>query len=288
MTISGFGADELVVRFGSVTALDHVSLDTPEGQVTCVIGGDGAGKSTLLRALAGAVQPERGRIRGPGQAGIGFLPAGSGLYPDLSVEENLEFSARAYGLARGSYQERQADLLARTGLAPFAGRLAGALSGGMRQKLGVVHAMLHQPRLLVLDEPTTGVDPVSRADVWWLVTRAAAEGAAVVVSTTYVEEAQRASRILLLGSGRTLAAGTTEDILASVPGRVRLADTRPEGPDRHRSWRRGTRWRVWEPDTTGHGPEPGSYRPDLRDAVTVAELRAELAAALGAEQGGSG
>ncbi|HET6966312.1 MAG TPA: ABC transporter ATP-binding protein [Acidimicrobiales bacterium] len=279
MSASGFGVDGLVVRFGPVsapvTALEGVSLDAPEGQVTCVIGGDGAGKSTLLRVLAGAIPAERGRIRSPGPAGIGFLPAGSGVYLDLSVEENLEFSARAYGLDRGSHQDRQADLLARTGLTPFAGRPAGVLSGGMRQKLGVVRAMLHRPRLLILDEPTTGVDPVSRADVWWLVTRAAAEGAAVVVSTTYVEEAQRASQILLLGSGRPLAAGTTEDILASIPGRVRQAECRPDGPAGLRSWRRGSRWRVWEPDGTDAPDEPGAYRPDLRDAVTVAELRAE-------------
>ena len=148
----------------------------------------------------------------------------------------------------------------------------------MRRKLGVIAAMLPEPDLLVLDEPTTGVDPVSRADLWWLIARAAAGGAAVLMSTTYLDEAARAAHVLVLDAGRTLAAGTPAEIVASVPGTITVVSGPPADADeRRRAWRRAGTWRVWQP---AGGPASGLVTPDLQDAVCVAALRAELRAEL--------
>jgi ABC-2 type transport system ATP-binding protein len=273
-----WGARDLVVRFGEHVALDGVSLDVPRGRVTVVVGGDGAGKTTLLRCLVGLLGPDAGEVRRPDRARIGFLSSSSGTYPDLSVEENLAFSASAYGVPSAEARARVAEHLERTGLAAARDRLAGNLSGGMRQKLGVIRAMVHGPELLVLDEPTTGVDPVSRADLWWLIARAAADGAAVVLATAYLDEAERASFVLALDAGRALAEGTPDRIAGAVPGTIRTATGRPIGDAARRAWRRGAVWRVWTPD--GAPDEPGGERvhPDLNDAITVAALARELAA----------
>jgi ABC-2 type transport system ATP-binding protein len=148
----------------------------------------------------------------------------------------------------------------------------------MRQKLGVIAAMLTSPALLVLDEPTTGVDPVSRADLWSLIARAAADGAAVVVATSYLDEAERAAHVLVLDAGSQLAVGTPDQIVAAMPGQLRISDTPPPDADRPRAWRRAGRWRVWDPPGSADG-QP--IQPDLQDAVTVAILRRELAAGAG-------
>jgi ABC-2 type transport system ATP-binding protein len=279
-----YGVDELTVRFGGHVALDGVSLEVPAGQVTCVVGGDGAGKTTLLRVLAGAHAASAGTVRRPDARKIGYLASSSGTYPDLTVEENLSFTATGYGMPAREARERAEEYLVRTGLATARDRLAGDLSGGMRHKLGMIQAMLHRPELLVLDEPTTGLDPVSRADLWWLIARAAAETAAVVLSTTYLDEAERAVRVLVLDAGRVLAIGTPEEITAAVPGTIRAVAERPSGTDADRAWRRGAAWLVWDPDRTGSrtgDAEPGKHvvRPDLQDAVTVAAVARELAAA---------
>ena len=254
-------------------ALDKVSLALPPGEVRAVVGGDGAGKTTLLRVLAGALAPHSGEVDRPDATRIGYLPASSGTYPDLSVTENLDFAATAYRVPAAVARERTRRYLERTGLASASDRLAGNLSGGMRQKLGVIQAMVHRPDLLVLDEPTTGVDPVSRADLWWLIARAAAEGAAVVLSTTYLDEAERASRVLLLDHGRPLVEGTPEEIVAAVPGSLYRLDARPEGGRARLAWRRGTSWRVWDPEGGGSGER---IVPDMQDAVTVAALAEEV------------
>lgn len=273
-----WGVRELTVRFGGVIALDAVSLEAPLGRVTGVVGGDGAGKTTLLRCLAGAHAPDAGEVRRPDAARIGYLASTSGTYPDLSVEENLSFAARAYGVPASQVRSRAAEYLERTGLVQVRDRLAGDLSGGMRQKLGVIRAMLHRPDLLVLDEPTTGVDPVSRADLWWLIARAAAQGAAVVLSTAYLDEAERASWLLALDGGRVLAEGTPDDIAAAVPGSIGTTVERPSGDAARRSWRRGRTWRVWTPPGS-EDPRRPMVRPDLHDAVIVAALARELASA---------
>ena len=225
----GWGVRDLTVRYGTHTALDRVTLDVPAGAVTAVIGGDGAGKTTLLRALAGVVPASSGSVCGPDRRQIGYVAGAAGVYGDLSVDENIEFVAGAYGLTTREREERSAELLARTGLTGTGTRLAGRLSGGMRQKLAFALAMLHDPELLVLDEPTTGVDPVSRADLWRLIAGAAAAGAAVVVTTTYLDEALRAASVLLLEDGRATALGDAAGSTAAG-GAGTHAQRRPARP----------------------------------------------------------
>lgn len=253
-------------------ALDGVTVPAEPRKVTVVVGGDGAGKSTCLRVLAGLLAPDSGTARRPAKERIGYVPATAGLYADLTVQENLDFTARAYRLSAAGRDREAGRILDRTGLAGARTRLGGRLSGGMQRKLAVGMALLHAPELLIIDEPTTGVDPVSRAELWRLIGGAAADGAAVVVSTTYVNEAARAARVVLLEAGNMLASGTPDAILRNVPGAVGATPgpERPAGP----SWRRGVNWRVWAPD--GRLPD-GTTRvePDFEDAVVVASLAAE-------------
>lgn len=152
----------------------------------------------------------------------------------------------------------------------------------MRQKLAVIAAMLHHPDLIVLDEPTTGVDPVSRSGLWWLIARAAAEGCAIVLATTYLDEAERCATVLVLDSGTVLASGTADKIVAAMPGSLRAVPAKPEGDAAARSWRRAGTWRVWDPDPGGlaGGPADGDgIAPDLQDAVIVAALASTLGGA---------
>jgi len=272
---TAWGATDLTVRYGKTTAVSGVTLQAPAGQVTAVVGGDGAGKTTLLRCLAGSLAPTAGTVRKPAKQRIGYLPASSGVYPDLTVTENLDFRATGYKMSRQAWRERAAEYLDRAGLADATNRLAGQLSGGMRQKLAVIAAMLHQPELLVLDEPTTGVDPVSRSGLWWLIARAAAEGCAVVLATSYLDEAERCACVLVLDEGTALAAGTSQEIVAAMPGVLCGVAAKPDGDAARRAWRRGGRWRVWEerpPDTPG----TDLITPDLQDAVTVAAIAREI------------
>jgi ABC-2 type transport system ATP-binding protein len=270
----GWGAHRVSVRFGTRQALDGVSLNALPGRVTVVVGADGAGKTTLLRCIAGALAPGQGTVRRPDARRIGYLPPGTGMYEDLSVAENLRFRSVSYGIPAPAAQRHVSEYLERTGLAAARDRLAGQLSGGMLRKLGVIAALLPEPELLVLDEPTTGVDPVSRADLWWLIASAAAGGAAVLMSTSYLDEAARAARVLVLDSGRTLAEGTPAEIVAAIPGTITVAAERPAAADeRRRAWRRAGAWRVWQPAAV---PGAKTVTPDLQDAVCVAALRREL------------
>jgi ABC-2 type transport system ATP-binding protein len=273
----GWGSRGLSVRFGTRQALDRVGISVRPGQVTAVVGADGAGKTTLLRCIAGALAPAAGTVRRPDARHIGYLPSGTGVYVDLSVAENLRFRSAAYEIPAPAARRHIGEYLERTGLTAAQDRLAGQLSGGMLRKLGVVAALLPQPDLLVLDEPTTGVDPVSRADLWWLIASAAAAGAAVLMSTTYTDEAARAARALVLDEGRPLAEGTPAEIVAAIPGTIAVLAERPAAEDeRRRSWRRAGAWRVWQPPGVP-GPEPvQQVTPDLQDAVCVAALRREL------------
>src|SRR5215831_15182868 len=279
--LAWWGTEEACVRYGDKLALDHVTFRALPGQVSAVVGGDGAGRTTLLRCLAGAHAVSSGQVRLPAPLRIGYLSAGSGIYPDLTVDENLAFRASAYQMPAATARERSSEFIERAGLASARARLAGQLSGGMRQKLGVIAAMLHRPDLLVLDEPTTGVDPVSRADLWWLIARAAADGAAVVLATSYLDEAERAYDVLVLDAGAELASGTPEQIVAAMPGTLQVCDQQPEGDAARRAWRREGHWRVWDPYGTVAG-----VQPDLQDAVTVAILAREAAhAPAGGERG---
>ena len=266
---TSWGCRRLAVRYGATVALEEVSFEVAAGTVAAVVGGDGAGKTSLLRALAGTVRPAAGTVRRPPERRLGYVSAGPGVWADLTVDENLSFSGRAYGLSAGELDRRVGGLLERTGLAEARDRLAGRLSGGMRQKLALAMAVAHEPDLLILDEPTTGVDPVSRAELWRLLAASAAGGAAVVVATTYLDEAERAATVLVLDRGRSLLAGTPDEVVAATPGLVVDAAARPDGIP---SWRRGSRWRAWSPDgSTPPGTGPATL--DLEDAVIVAQLR---------------
>ena len=277
MNSEGWGASGVSVRFGARQALDRVSVSALPGRVTAVVGADGAGKTTLLRCIAGGLAPGEGSVRRPDARRTGYLPPGAGVYEDLSVAENLRFRSASYGIPAPEAERHVSEYLEQTGLAAARDRLAGQLSGGMLRKLGVIAALLPEPDLLVLDEPTTGVDPVSRADLWWLIASAAAGGAAVLMSTTYTDEAARAARALVLDSGRTLAEGTPAEIVAAIPGTITVAAERPAAEDeRRRSWRRAGAWRVWQP--AGGPGYRDTVTPDLQDAVCVAALRRELGA----------
>lgn len=267
-----WGLDEATVRFGAVAALESVTLSAQPSTLSVVVGGDGAGKSTALAALVGLVPLEGGSVRRPTKRHIGYVPATAGLYVDLTVEQNLEFVGRAYGLERSDLAARSSALLERTGLGDARRRLGAQLSGGMQRKLAVAMALLHEPGLLVLDEPTTGVDPVSRAELWRLITGAVAGGAAVVVATAYVNEALRAPTVVLLEQGRVIASGSPDEIIASVPGVIgrSLTSKKPAGE----AWRWGSTWRVWS--TTGNLDDQVVAEPTtFEDAVIVASLRDE-------------
>ena len=261
-----WGTAGVVVRFGSTRALDGVDFTVEAGRVHAVIGGDGSGKSTLLRVLAGVRAADEGAVRRPPVGQIAFVSAGGGVFPDLTVIENVEFAAQAYGLS--DWRERADHLLRRAGLAAFPNRLAGRLSGGQHRKLAGTMALLPTPELLILDEVTTGLDPFSRMEIWRLVADAAAAGSAVVAATAYLDEAERAEHVLLLHEGRVLAAGSPSAIIDAIPGNVE--DT-AEPDDPARAWRRGRHWRQWRPDAA----RPAETRLRLEDAAIIGELSAE-------------
>jgi len=258
-----WGVGDLTVRFGKVEALRRVSLEVKPGAVHAVVGGDGAGKTTLLRVLAGLGLDTDGIIRIPPPGRIGYVPPDGGVFGDLTVTENMEFVADGYGLT--GWQKRSSALLGRAGIAGFGDRLAGKLSGGQRRKLAGSMALLPEPDLLVLDEVTTGVDPVSRMDLWRLIAGAAADGAGVVIATSYLDEAERAGQVLLLHDGVQLAAGSPRSVIDGMQGNV----SNVSSPDGHRAWRRGRRWRQWDPN----GERGGEVT--LEDVAIVAELNAE-------------
>lgn len=269
-----WGLRDVHLTRGRHIALAGVTVPVEPARVTVVVGGDGAGKTSCLEVLAGLAEPGSGAACRPARERIGYVPATAGLYADLTVAENLDFSARAYRLPAAARAEKAADLLRLTGLSGARHRLGGQLSGGMQRKLAVAMALLHAPELLILDEPTTGVDPVSRAELWRLISRAAAEGTAVAVATTYVNEAARAARVVLLEAGAVVASGSPEEILRGVPGVV--GSTRSAARPTPLSWRRGASWRVWAP--AGRLPDGvRQVQPDFQDAVVAATLASEQA-----------
>lgn len=231
MTASGpvARAEGLSLRYGKVRALDGVSIDLPAGCIVGLIGPDGVGKSSLLALIAGARKLQAGRLevldgdmRRAGHRAricprIAYMPQGLGrnLYPTLSVRENVDFFGRLFGEGRGERDRRIADLLEATDLAPFADRPAAKLSGGMKQKLGLCCALIHDPDLLILDEPTTGVDPLSRREFWALIARirAARAGMSLIVASAYMEEAAGFDHLVAMDDGRVLATGTPAEIL---------------------------------------------------------------------------
>jgi ABC-2 type transport system ATP-binding protein len=222
----------LVKRFDESLALDGVSARILGGRLTGVVGPDGAGKTTLMRCLAALMLPSEGAITVCGhdvvtQAGAiheitGYMPQRFGLYEDLSVMENMKLYADLRGLDAGPGGELFARLLGFTGLAPFSKRMAGALSGGMKQKLGLACALMARPQVLLLDEPSVGVDPVSRQDLWRMVQELVAEGMAVVWSTAYLDEAESCEEVLLLNHGKIVYAGSPRELTSRLQGRSYL------------------------------------------------------------------
>ena len=220
----------LVKTFGAVKALAGISAELPPGRILGLVGPDGAGKTTLIRLLAGLMEPTAGTVEvlgrtpraegGATQAQTGYMPQRFGLYEDLSVLDNLNLYANLRALDAATRQQRFAELLRFTDLGSFTGRLAGKLSGGMKQKLGLACALLGRPRLLLLDEPGVGVDPLSRRELWRMVNELVAGGVTVLWSTAYLEEAERCAHIWLLDRGRLLYDGAPAQLSERVRGRV--------------------------------------------------------------------
>lgn len=223
-------AEGLTKRFGPMLAVDDLSLEVAQGEAFALVGPDGAGKTTTIRLLCGIMDPDGGRAEVLGfdtvreseriKESIGFMPQRFGLYDDLTVAENISFYADVYRVPRAERQRRMPELLEFSDLSQFQSRLAAKLSGGMRQKLGLVCALIHTPRLLFLDEPTFGVDPVSRREFWQILYQLLETGITIFVSTAYLDEAERAHRVGLIHRGSLLIAGTPRAIKGGFQGEL--------------------------------------------------------------------
>jgi ABC-2 type transport system ATP-binding protein len=223
-------------RFGQNEAVRDLSFSVSRGEMFGLIGPDGAGKTTTIRLLCGLLRPDSGSVRVLGLdpvrehrtvvGSVGYLSQRFSLYGDLSVEENIDFFAELHGLRQ--HQARRERLLEMTRLGSFRDRPAEHLSGGMKQKLALACTLVHQPQLIVLDEPTTGVDPVSRREFWKLLSEFLAEGITIVMSTPYLDEAERCSRVALLGGGSLMALDDPNRLRASLPGQVYEMSAAPQ------------------------------------------------------------
>ncbi len=222
--------ESLTKSFGGLTAVDGVTLTVEEGEIFGLVGPDGAGKTTTMRLLSAIMDPTSGDAWVAGHHtvreaeavsnDIGYMSQRFGLYPDLTVAENIDFYADIYGVPRRKRQEKIEQLLAFSNLTTFKKRLAGNLSGGMKQKLGLACALIHTPRVLFLDEPTNGVDPSSRRDFWRILYQLLHEHVTIFASTTYLDEAERANRIALMHHGKLIAVGTPGEVKKMMRGGI--------------------------------------------------------------------
>ena len=222
--------NQLTKRFGALAAVDELTLTVAEGEIFGLVGPDGAGKTTTMRLLTAIMDPSSGDAWVAGhhivreaeriKERIGYMSQRFGLYPDLTVMENIDFYADIYSEPRRGRREKIDRLLAFSNLTPFRRRLAGNLSGGMKQKLGLACALIHTPKVLFLDEPTNGVDPVSRRDFWRILYQLLREKVTIFVSTAYLDEAERCNRVGLIHRGRLLACGTPDEVKKLMRGTI--------------------------------------------------------------------
>jgi ABC-2 type transport system ATP-binding protein len=229
---------DLTRRFGALTAVDRLNLEVAPGEIFGLVGPDGAGKTTTLRLMCGLMDPDQGQVLIDGHDAaretdvvrdhIGYMAQRFGLYPDLTVDENMYFYADLFGITKRDREELLPGLLQMTRMAPFRKRQAGRLSGGMKQKLALMCTLLHKPRVLFLDEPTNGVDPVSRRDFWEILYQLVRDGLTVFVTTAYLDEAERCDRVGLLHNGRLIRC----DAPASFKSGTEEACYRVDCPDR--------------------------------------------------------
>ncbi len=220
----------LTKRFGDLVAVDNLNLHIHAGESFALLGPDGAGKTTIIRLLCGALTPTAGDIQigdfslakqtDRARALIGYMPQRFSLYENLSVLQNIVFFSSLYGVDKSTREQRIGELLEFSRLTPFVDRLAGQLSGGMKQKLALICTVIHQPPILLLDEPTTGVDPVSRRDFWKILHRLLAEGVTLLISTPYMDEAERCNRIGLIYAGALLLVNTPAELKREMVGEV--------------------------------------------------------------------
>jgi ABC-2 type transport system ATP-binding protein len=223
----------LTRRFGNLVAVDRLDLEIAEGEIFGLVGPDGAGKTTTLRMLCGLIDPTSGSATVAGhdaarqaqqvKDAIGYMAQRFGLYADLTVDENMEFYAELFGVSRAQREAMLPGLLQMTRMAPFRSRHAGRLSGGMKQKLALMCTLLHRPRILFLDEPTNGVDPVSRRDFWAILYQLLKDGITIVMTTAYLDEAERCNRVGLMHRGRLIRCDAP-DALKRAEGKASLEE----------------------------------------------------------------
>jgi ABC-2 type transport system ATP-binding protein len=222
--------ENLVKTFGKLRAVDGLNLQVRAGEMVGLVGPDGAGKTTAIRLLCGVLQPTSGHIRVAGyeipaqvekaREELGYLAQRFSLYGDLTVKENLDFFGEVFEIPDAEREERSRELLRFAGLAEFADRPASALSGGMQKKLGLASALVHRPKVLLLDEPTGGVDPVARQEFWHLLIGLLRSGSAVLVSTPYMDEAMRFNRVIFMNHGQALTQGAPRELMSRLAGRI--------------------------------------------------------------------
>lgn len=268
----------LTRRFGELVAVRDLRFDVGAGELFGIVGPDGAGKTTTLRMLAGVLRPSEGDAIVAGESivtdpeaikpSIAYMSQRFGLYEELTVRENIEFYADLYELPRADLPGRLERLYAFSRLGPFEGRRAGDLSGGMKQKLGLCCALVHEPRILLLDEPTFGVDPISRRDLWLIVHEMVAAGTTVVASTAYMEEAERFDRVAMLHDGNLVGLDEPRRLQESLAGRVvALQVDRP---------RRAVAHLAGAPQVRSAATFGEAVRLVLRQDADWADVRAEL------------
>jgi len=229
-SVNAIEVHELTKSFPGVLAVDHLSFFVRKGEIFGLVGPDGAGKTTTMRMLAGVMSPDSGGATVAGfdiktsaesaKHKLSYMPQRFGLYEELTVDENINFYAKLFGVKPTERDENAARLLVAAGMSEFRDRHAGKLSGGMKQKLGLVCALIHTPDVILLDEPTNGVDPVSRRDFWRILYSLLGQGVTILVTTAYLDEAERCHRVALLHEGRMLFCDTPAQLKANLPGAI--------------------------------------------------------------------